>query len=82
MCKLVYITLITGFLTVAIEAQAYVGPGIGAGTLGVVLGLLASIFIAVFAIFWYPVKRMLNRKTKGPATKETQGVEDDKSHTD
>lgn len=44
------------------QAFAYVGPGLGAGTLGVVLGLLGSIFLALFAFFWYPIKRMIFRK--------------------
>ncbi len=41
------------------HAFAYVGPGLGAGTLGVILGLLGSIILALFAFFWYPIKRML-----------------------
>ena len=46
------------------QALAYVGPGIGAGTLGVVLGLLGSIFLALFAFFWYPIKRIFTGKGK------------------
>lgn len=41
------------------QASAYLGPGLGAGTLGVILGLLGSIILALFAFFWYPIKRML-----------------------
>jgi hypothetical protein len=44
------------------QAFAYIGPGLGAGTLGVVFGLLGSIFLALFAFFWYPIKRMIFRK--------------------
>ncbi len=44
------------------QAFAYVGPGLGAGTLGVVFGLLGSIFLALFAFIWYPIKRMIFRK--------------------
>lgn len=40
-------------------AQAYLGPGLGAGTLGVILGLLGSVLLALFAFFWYPIKRAL-----------------------
>lgn len=46
-------------LMLPIHAFAYVGPGLGAGTLGVILGLLGSIILALFAFFWYPIKRML-----------------------
>ena len=43
-------------------ALAYIGPGLGAGTIGVILGVLGSIFLALFAIFWYPIKRLLKKK--------------------
>lgn len=39
-------------------AQAYIGPGAGAGTIAVVLGILASILMAFVAIVWYPLKRL------------------------
>jgi hypothetical protein len=42
-------------------AHAYIGPGIGAGTLAVVLGILSSIFLAFVGILWYPIKRLLRR---------------------
>lgn len=43
-------------------AQAYIGPGIGAGTIGVVLGVIGSVFVALFANLWYPLKRLLKRR--------------------
>lgn len=46
---------------VAFPAQAYIGPAAGAGTIAVVLGILASIVMAFFAILWYPVKRLLKK---------------------
>jgi preprotein translocase subunit SecF len=59
-------TIITIFATFALlwltTAHAYIGPGIGAGTIAVVLGVLSSIFFAFVGILWYPVKRLLKRK--------------------
>ena len=43
---------------------AYVGPGLGAGALAVLLGIIGSIFLALFAVFWYPFKRILKRRKK------------------
>lgn len=60
------------FLT-AVPAEAYVGPGLGAGTLGVILGLLGSILIAIFAFFWYPIKRTFKKWTASSA----DGAEDE-----
>lgn len=43
-------------------ALAYVGPGLGAGTVGVVLGILGAILLGLFAVLYYPIKRVLKRK--------------------
>ncbi len=45
-------------------ANAYIGPGLGAGTIGVILGVVGSVFIAIFAIVWYPLKRLLKKNKK------------------
>jgi len=42
-------------------ADAYIGPGIGAGTLAVVLGILSSIFFGFIGLLWYPIKRLVRR---------------------
>ena len=39
-------------------ALAYVGPGLGLGVLGVVLGVVFSIFLAIVGVVWYPIKRV------------------------
>jgi hypothetical protein len=60
-------------LLAAMPVEAYVGPGLGAGTLGVVLGLLGSILIALFAFFWYPIKRIFKKWT----TSDGDSLEDE-----
>jgi hypothetical protein len=54
------------FLATAIgnSAFAYIGPGLGAGTVAVILGVIGSVFLALFAIFWYPIKRLLKKFRK------------------
>jgi preprotein translocase subunit SecF len=54
------------------QAEAYVGPGLGAGTIGVILGLLASIVLALFAILWYPIKRFLKKKKTSTVSTDEQ----------
>ena len=49
-------------------ALAYIGPGVGAGAIGAVLGVIGSIFLAIFAVVWYPVKRMMKGRKKAAAT--------------
>lgn len=45
-------------------AQAYIGPGVGAGAIAAVLGVIGSVLLAVFAVVYYPIKRMLKKKRK------------------
>lgn len=42
-----------------IEILAYVGPGLGAGTLALLIGFAGSILLALFAVVWYPVRRAM-----------------------
>ena len=69
MGTLILILIFVIILSSAETAYAYVGPGIGAGTVGVILGVIASILLALFAVIWYPIKRLFkikNRKRKTP----------------
>lgn len=56
-------------------AHAYIGPGLGLGTIAVVLGVIGSVFLAVFAVLWYPIKRMLKKK-KAPDNISSQQAQD------
>ncbi len=56
--------------TFPVCAYAYVGPGLGAGTIGVILGIIGSLFIALFAVIWYPLKRLL-KKNRKPKSQES-----------
>jgi hypothetical protein len=55
------IFILVPLLLFALPANAYIGPGAGAGAIAVVLGILASIVMAFFAILWYPIKRLIRR---------------------
>ena len=46
---------------IATPALAYVDPGLGLGEIGVVVGLILSIVLAIFAFVWMPIKRALGR---------------------
>lgn len=44
---------------------AYVGPGMGGGVIIAILGFILAIFLAIFGILYYPLKRAFrNRKKK------------------
>ncbi len=46
------------------SAQAYIGPGVGAGVVATVLGVVSSIFLLLVGIIYYPIKRAV-KKLKG-----------------
>ena len=57
--------LVTGLVltvVVAAPAAAYVGPGAGLTAVGVVLAVIATLFLAVLGFVWYPVKRLLRKQ--------------------
>ena len=43
-------------------AYSYVGPGLGLGSIIVVLGLIGSLILAIFSLIYLPVKKFFRRK--------------------
>ena len=41
---------------------AYLGPGLGAGALLVVVGVAALLVLTVITFFWFPLKRFLKKR--------------------
>lgn len=63
------IKIITGFFLLfglANAANAYVGPGVGLGAIGVLLGVVGGVLLAIFGLFWYPIKRMFKQSAGEP----------------
>ena len=55
-----FILIVLTFTTMS--AHAYVGPGLGLGAVGALLGAIAAIFLGVAGLVWYPVKRLLKKR--------------------
>lgn len=56
---------------VSIPSYAYLGPGMGGGAIAAILGFFAAIFLGLWGILYYPIKRALkNRKDKKNLSKE------------
>lgn len=47
------------FFIFSSPAYAYIGPGLGAGALATVLGVLLAILMLIVGIVWYPIKRLI-----------------------
>ena len=56
--KILFFLLLLGS---TLPIQAYVGPGMGGGVIAAIVGIIGSIFVAIFAIVYYPIKRALRR---------------------
>ncbi len=68
----ILILLLAAFF--ASPASAYVGPGAGISVLGSLLGILATIIVAIGAIIFWPVRKFLKRKkarSESTATPDT-----------
>lgn len=58
-----------------LPALAYIGPGAGISFFGSILGILATIFVAVGAILLWPVRRMMKRRKAAKAADSAAGPE-------
>ena len=43
-------------------SYAYIGPGMGGGVIAITFGFLAAIFLALWGILYYPIKRALKKR--------------------
>lgn len=64
-----YIPFLLLFMLSA-SAHAYIGPGMGAGVLASILGVIASVLLSLFAIIYYPIKRILKKRKNRTLSKD------------
>lgn len=56
--------LLAGLFVASPEAAlAYVGPGAGLTAIGTIFALMGAVVLALVGFVWYPVKRLLKRRT-------------------
>jgi len=70
--SLILLSAILSVVILPIPAHAYIGPGLGLGTIGMVLAVLFSIFLAALAIVWYPIKRIIRASKNLTTTRERE----------
>ncbi|MFC1843333.1 hypothetical protein ACFLZ5_00905 [Thermodesulfobacteriota bacterium] len=65
------ILLILLIVLLPVSANAYIGPGMGAGALATVFGVITSLFLAIVAVIYYPIKRLIKKhKSSTPIGEE------------
>lgn len=53
--------LFAGLVIYPPVASAYIGPGLGAGAVTVVLGIVSGLLMLIVGIAWYPLKKLIRR---------------------
>jgi hypothetical protein len=61
--------------------EAYVGPGAGISVLGSLLGILATILVAIGAIIFWPVRKLMKRRKAASAAESTTEPAPPESHS-
>ena len=56
------ITIFLTFFLFSTHSYAYIGPGMGGGVIAVIVGFFAAIFLALWGILYYPIKRALKNR--------------------
>ena len=50
------------FLIIPQDAFSYIGPGMAVSTILLVLGVVGSLMLAILAVVYYPIKRLIKKK--------------------
>lgn len=64
-----------GLVLTPLAAEAYVGPGLGVGIFGVLLGALMAVALAFMGVIWYPLKRLVQKVRPEPAHADRDRIE-------
>jgi nitrate reductase gamma subunit len=51
-----------------IQAQAYIGPGMGLGAAAIVLGFFAAFILLLVGLIWLPIRRILRQRKQKQQT--------------
>jgi len=62
MTQLTKPVLLALLLVISGQALAYIGPGAGISVVGSLLSILATFFVAIGAILFWPIRKMLKRR--------------------
>ena len=55
------ILILVSISFISFEAMSYVGPSLGTGVIGVLLGVGLAILMALMAVLYYPLKKLLRK---------------------
>ena len=73
MQSLTFLLVILILVAIPSYGEAYVGPGLGLGVVGAVIGVIVAVFLAFVGMLWYPIKRFILRNSTKPNQDSKQG---------
>lgn len=50
------------FLLISLPSYGYIGPGMGGGVIAAIVGFFAAVFLGLWGILYYPIKRALRKR--------------------
>ena len=62
MNKSVIFLMLSCLFLIPLSSHAYIGPGMGGGVIAITLGFIGAIFLALFGILYYPIKRVIKKR--------------------
>jgi flagellar biogenesis protein FliO len=48
--------------SIPLQAQAYIGPGMGLGMASIVLGIFIAFILLLVGLVWLPIRRLLRQR--------------------
>ena len=64
--------LFLSLFLISLPSYGYIGPGMGGGVIAAIIGFFAAVFLGLWGILYYPIKRALkNRKDKKISIKDS-----------
>lgn len=69
------ILIVFYFIIITNPSYAYLGPGVGGGVIAAAIGIIIAIFVALFGIIWFPLKRLI-KKIKSNQDKQNNNKSD------
>ncbi len=62
MNKSIFFLILSLLFSIPLPSYAYIGPGMGGGVIAITLGFIGAIFLALFGILYYPIKRFIKKR--------------------
>jgi len=64
--------LLLSILLTSIPSYAYIGPGMSGGVIAAIIGFIVAVFLGLWGILYYPIKRAIKRRRNKLVTQKNK----------